>query len=141
VQAFYTPEEVADRLRLHVKTVRQFLRDGRLRGTRVGKQYRISRRDLQDFAGGTGGTAPDPMVRQRYAEASSVVHIDAIDSATANRVTNTLMAALAGDDPEREPVRLDSIYDEERARLKLIISGDVESTAGLLKIINTLLED
>lgn len=137
-QDFYTPEEVAERLRLHVKTVRQFLRDGRLRGARVGKQYRIARADLQAFA---GGAAHGPPTRRRRAEVMSTIRIDAIDPAAFSRITNTLMAALAGDAPEREPVRLESAYDEQRAQLTLTITGDVDTTARLLKLIHVLMED
>ncbi|MGW4164133.1 helix-turn-helix domain-containing protein, partial [Streptomyces sp. NPDC004788] len=51
MQELYTVEQVADLLGLHVKTVRGYVRDGRLRATRVGRQYRITRADLEEFTG------------------------------------------------------------------------------------------
>ena len=44
-------EQVAERLGLHVKTVRGYVREGRLKAVRIGKQYRISRQDLEALTG------------------------------------------------------------------------------------------
>ena len=44
-------EQVAERLGLHVKTVRNYVRDGRLKAVRIGKQYRIARADLEALTG------------------------------------------------------------------------------------------
>ena len=38
----YSVEAVAERLGVHVRTVRRYLREGRLRGTKIGKQYRVA---------------------------------------------------------------------------------------------------
>jgi hypothetical protein len=38
------------------------------------------------------------------------------------------------------PVRVDSIYDETRARLKIIITGGVPTTVGLLQLVHLYLE-
>jgi excisionase family DNA binding protein len=47
----YSAEEVAEQLGLHVRTVRGYVRDGRLRAVRIGKQYRITREDIEAFVG------------------------------------------------------------------------------------------
>ena len=39
----YTADEVAERLNLHVKTIRRYIRDGRLKAKRIGKEYRVTR--------------------------------------------------------------------------------------------------
>ena len=41
-QEMYSVEQVADLLGLHVRTVRGYVRDGRLKAVRIGKQYRIA---------------------------------------------------------------------------------------------------
>ncbi len=45
-------EQVADLLGLHVKTVRGFVHDGRLKAVRIGKQYRISGEGVEISSGG-----------------------------------------------------------------------------------------
>ena len=44
-----TPPQVAERLQVKVFTVTQWLRIGYLRGFKVGKEWRISARDLDIF--------------------------------------------------------------------------------------------
>ncbi len=44
-----TVEEVADELRVHPETVRQWIRDGELIALDISKEYRILRSDLEAF--------------------------------------------------------------------------------------------
>ena len=44
-----TPPQVARRLQVNERTVTQWLRKGHLRGFKVGKEWRISPRDLKAF--------------------------------------------------------------------------------------------
>lgn len=133
IDDFCTVTEVAERLKLHPKTVLQFVRDGRLRATRIGKQYRISRSDLDAFT----GTQP-VIARHRTSEVSSIVHIDAIGAEHAGRIATHLLAALKGRCADDAVARLDTIYYEEQAKLKIIISGGIETTAYLLGLIPVL---
>src|SRR3954471_18306169 len=94
-QELYSVEQVANRLGLHVRTVRNYVRDGRLKAVRIGKQYRIARGDLDALTGqAVSPTHPaaDDTTRP-HAEVSSIVQIESIDFAAAGRVTNALMAA------------------------------------------------
>jgi len=50
-QDLYSVERVADLLNLHVRTVRNYVREGRLKAVRIGKQYRIAREDLEAMTG------------------------------------------------------------------------------------------
>ena len=68
------------------------------------------------------------------------MQIEAISFDAASRVTNTLLAAaksrLEGDDP----LRVDTIYDQERARLKVILSGSIATATSLLKFMSAYLD-
>lgn len=44
-----TVEEIAEELRVHAETVRQWIRDGELDAFDTGRGYRISRADLDEF--------------------------------------------------------------------------------------------
>ena len=96
-QLLYSVEQVAQRLGLHVKTVRGYVREGRLKAVRIGKQYRIAREDFEALTGqARGGADPDTVRRQRHVEASSIVEIDPIGPDDASRITNSLLAAAKG---------------------------------------------
>ncbi|GIH27683.1 MerR family transcriptional regulator [Acrocarpospora phusangensis] len=141
-QAPYSVEQVADLLGLHVKTVRGYVRDGKLKAVRIGKQYRIAREDLEAFTGRpVEPPARETARRHRHAEVSTVVRIDAIGRAAVDRLTVTL-TALGGSGPrDGVPLRIESIYDEERAALRIVILGGLEDSAELLRIIATLAKE
>ncbi|MGW2664680.1 helix-turn-helix domain-containing protein [Nocardia tengchongensis] len=134
----YSVEEVAERLGLHVRTVRGYVRDGKLPATRIGKQYRITRADLEAF---TGLPAPEgrSVARQRYSEVSSIIEVDAADPAIADRVSTLLTAAAGTRTGEGQPLRVQTFYDRERARLKVILVGGLGDTARLLEYMEGVL--
>lgn len=45
----YTPEEVSNILKINIQTVRKYLRTGKLKGAKFGKQWRISEKQLEEF--------------------------------------------------------------------------------------------
>jgi len=46
---FLTAQEVADYLRTTLRTVRELIKTGKLKGIKVGKEYRISKRALDAY--------------------------------------------------------------------------------------------
>jgi excisionase family DNA binding protein len=132
-QELYSVEQVADRLGLHVRTIRNYVRDGRLKAVRIGKQYRIAREDLESFTGMSVG--PEP-AGDRRVEVSSIVQVDAIDTAGAERMTAHLTAWI--DQNGLGQLRVESAYDVDRGTLKLIVLGDPVTTAELLRLIGLL---
>ena len=137
-QELYSAEEVAALLGLHVKTVRAWLREGKLKAVRLGKQYRIARADLEAL---TGPLSPVDVRRTRHVEVASVVSADAVSRETADRATTMLTAAVKGRPKDDASVRIDTSYDPERARLKVIVSGSLETTAVLLSALDAILKD
>jgi excisionase family DNA binding protein len=138
-QDLYSVEQVAELLGLHVKTVRHYVRDGKLKAVRIGKQYRITRADLEALTGQSAAALDRPPVRRhRHVEVSSVIDVDAVSKDSAYRITTMLTASVGGRPENDARVRIDTIYDEERARLKIIISGSMETTQALLRAIEML---
>jgi hypothetical protein len=76
----------------------------------------------------------------RRVEVSSIVEVEAIGFDAASRVTNTLMAAAKGRSEGDGPLRIHTIHDRDRSRLKVILIGSIAATTSLLKLIATLLE-
>ena len=141
-EAMYSIEQVAERLGLHVKTVRNYVREGRLKAIRIGKQYRIGAADLATMMGRPVSTLDPPAVRRtRHAEVYSVVEVDAVSPEQSERFTNMLLgAASSRDHSEEVPMQVKAVYDAARAQLKLLLIGSIETTATLLKLINALVE-
>ncbi|GAB2932096.1 helix-turn-helix domain-containing protein [Micromonospora polyrhachis] len=131
----YSVEQVADRLGLHVRTVRGYIRTGRLKAVRIGKQYRIAQADLDALTG-----QPPPTPSRFGMEVSSIVQIDGIDRIAADRLgTLVLTSANTNHDPRR-PLRIQTIHDEDRHRMKIVILGDAASTAEVLQLVEAVLD-
>ena len=137
---FLSIDQVAAQLGLHVRTVRRYVRHGRLRAVRIGKQYRVAREALDSLTGRAPAVAAAAVAGPRQIEVSTIVQADGIDADTASRATTALLAAANGRRDPADPLRIDTIYDPARARLKVVLHGSVGTTASLLKFINAYLE-
>jgi excisionase family DNA binding protein len=137
-EQLYSVEQVAELLGLHVRTVRNYVRDGRLKAVRIGKQYRIAAADLEELL----GRPVEPARSARSAAAvSSVVDVDDVDRAMADRLSTLVMAIAANPREEDAGLRIQAVYDEGRRRLKIIILGELGTTAELFSVIGSLLEE
>jgi len=140
-EELYTAEQVAGRLGLHVRTVRNYVREGKLKAVRIGKSYRIAGEDLAALTGRPASAfAPEPVRRARYIDVSSIVEIDAISPEAAGRLMNTLVAIAKGHG-DQQPLRVETIYYEERGRLKVILTGGIGTVASFLKATEFYLEN
>lgn len=131
----YTVGEVAERLGLHVRTVRNYVRDGRLNAVRIGKQYRISREDLAALTRGRTGEAT-PAAARGHLEVSSIVQIEALTPDAAHRLSTFVTASAGSPRDSPGPLHIHTVYDKERARMKIVILGPAGATAGLLHLID-----
>ena len=139
-EQFLTPREVAEALGLHVRTVRRYIRDGRLEAVRMGNRYRVSRTDLESFIGAPAD--PDPVVDPGMeADVSCVVDLHPIGPEDAQRLTTLLTSAVqqrpTGPDAR---LRLDVSEDADRKRVKVVVSGSLTHVSTVLALVATFRE-
>lgn len=132
-QELYTVEAAAERLKLHTKTVLRFIREGRLRATKIGKQYRILRSDLDAFAG-AGATGEAPAAR-----VTAVVDIPDVDQERLRRLT-AMMLGAAGSSQHSRSMSVDIAHDPIRHAVKVIAVGTPSDVSGLLGLVDACLE-
>jgi excisionase family DNA binding protein len=130
-----TASFAARHLKLHVKTVLRFIREGRLRATRVGRGYRIVRSDLETFA----GVSADAHAFVDDTSVTSIVDIPRVEQLLAQKWARTVTAALNAPRAGGRPLRADVIYDTDRSFLKIIIVGGPDDTVKLLGLIQVWL--
>ena len=51
-----------------------------------------------------------------------------------------VMAAVNGRREDDVPLRVQTVYDEERARLRIMLLGGAQTSAELLRLVSVLLE-
>ena len=128
---FCTVTFAAERLGLHPKTVLRFIRDGRLKATRIGKSYRIRRADLDTFA----GVEPAAEPAAPSAWVTAIVQISGVDAEAARRLAIGIPAALNGRQGREGPMRADVIHDSERSELKVVLVGVPGDVATMLRLV------
>jgi excisionase family DNA binding protein len=134
-EELYTVERAAARLGLHGKTVLRAIREGRLRATRIGKAYRITRSDLDAFAGiPAAPPAPAP------ARMTSIVELSDIDAAIQHRLTVALQGSLISPHSRGEPFHLDTAYDPERRTLKVVAIGALGDVTALMQTLTAIVQ-
>ena len=113
-----------------MRTVRNYIRDGQLAATKIGKQYRIGRAELEAF---TGQPLPEPEPA-RHVEVSSIVAIDGVSPATADRLAVLLTSTGS-------PMHVQTIYDRDRCRLKVVLVGDLTGSAYTFGMIDAVVKE
>lgn len=137
----YSVGEVADRLGLHVRTVRNYVRDGRLKAVRIGKQYRISRADFEALTARPDAETPaaGAIPRVRHVEVSSIVQIESVGPDAASRLSTLITASVQAVRDTPESLRVQVVHDRDRARLKVVILGGAGDSAAVLNLIDNVL--
>jgi hypothetical protein len=93
---------------------------------------------LNALVGGGTTRSEEPIRRHRHVDVSTIVQVDVISPELVDRLTNMVMAAAKAPRDEDQPLRVDTTYDAERARLKIFLSGSVDTTVSMLNLVNAL---
>jgi excisionase family DNA binding protein len=136
----YSLEDVASRLGLNVRTVRGYVRSGRLKAVKIGKQYRVSRDSLEALTGNTDAFKnPSAPSRRRQVDVSSVVEISAVSPELASRISTLLIGAAGSNRAADAPLRVETIHDPVRGSIKIVVIGDLMAAADLFRLIQVVL--
>ena len=141
-EQLFTVDQVAQSLNLHVRTIRNYVAAGKLKATRIGKQYRIARSDLDAFTGGPGTAIEGRKVGVfGRTDATCVVQIEAISRDRADRLTGALIGAAKAPRASGALLNVSAAYDEERDSLRVVImSGDLRATADLVSMVDAIIK-
>ncbi|MEX2249308.1 MAG: helix-turn-helix domain-containing protein [Parvibaculum sp.] len=126
-----TVEEAAERLTLHPKTVLRYIRDGRLKATRIGKSYRIAGAALDAFTGVAGGKAETGI----GARTTCIVDIPDIVVDRAERLTTFLHSAAMAGTAETPPLHLETAFDPSAQAMKVVVIGSPSDVGKLLEML------
>lgn len=119
-----TVDQIAQIMDLHPRTIRRFIREGRLKAKKLGKQWRILRRDLDALLGKDTDDQGHGSRKVERIQVSAVVDIRVDDEEEAARICNSMLAATVGKGTEYGPVQYQSIYLQEERKARLMFWGD-----------------
>jgi excisionase family DNA binding protein len=150
---FYTIYQVADQLEMSHKTIRNFISDGRLKASKVGKQWRIAEADLESFMnqGESRADRPEESLTNITFElqsegtedkikVSTVLDINQQDKEQFMRLSNTLLANMNGGGFKLRGCTLNVKYYEQDRTVKIFLWGSINFIQDMLETIKILNE-
>lgn len=154
-ERFYTVDKVAEILGMHHKTIRKFIREGKLRANKIGKQWRISGHDLSSFMESNNikmsnnnevenekiefsNNSIDVKKKNNKINISTVVDINEVDMDEYRRISNMLLAVMNSKDSKVSNSTISIKYYQKENNLKLMLWGDTEFIKEMLDLISIL---
>jgi excisionase family DNA binding protein len=151
----FTVDQVARMLDLHPKTVRRFIREGKLNARKVGGQWRITRQDIETCMGGQSLSGAESTLQtipnkdqngikgniKGKIQVSAVVDVFVADKEEASRLSTCILASMHSRDPEYGAARCDSIFYEEELRVRFILWGTPAFISTMLSLLGTITTD
>jgi excisionase family DNA binding protein len=132
----HTVDHAAERLAVHPKTILRFIRDGRLRATRIGRAWRIRASDLDAFAGVPAG--PARVVGP--ARVTAIAELENVSPELSQRLATAMQGLVMAGRDRTQPLRLDTVYDPERSHLKVVMVAGALDAAVLLQSLHGFVE-
>lgn len=154
-EKFYTVDQIAEMLDMHPKTIRKFIREGKLKANKVGKQWRVTGNDLSIFTEGNKKTVfnatqiksgetytveKDDQTMIPKVRVSAVVDIRVEDKDEASRISNTLIAVLNCKDPKYGKSTVNIQHFEKDNKIRVMLWGTVLFVEAMLSSISVLTE-
>ncbi|MER0280204.1 helix-turn-helix domain-containing protein [Clostridioides difficile] len=149
-EKFYTIDQVAEILEMHHKTIRKFIKDEKLKANKVGKQWRISKEDLDRFMDVKSDENNGLEFKlNSYKElgcipkvnVSTVVDINSISNNEYSRLSNLLLALVNNPTSMSSGSTINLKYNENENRLRVMLWGDIKFIEDMLGSIYILIEN
>ena len=148
----FTVDQVAEMFGFHPKTVRRFIREGKLKARKVGGQWRIMEHDVNTFmgvedvtnrAGDRRQEVNDSIKRtkrnrKQKVQVSSIVDVFVEDKDEALRFSTTILAAMNSRDPEHGNARCDFLFYEDELKARFILWGTPSFMSTMLSLISII---
>jgi excisionase family DNA binding protein len=128
-----TAEFAADLLQVHPRTIHRYIREGRLPARRIGKSYRIRRKDLAELAG-LPDAPPAPT-----ASLTAFLDVADVGADAAKLWKRTVATATASRGPTAPHAEV--IYDAALRQLKVVVVGSPAGVTALLAQAHAWLEN
>ncbi|MCC0694653.1 MULTISPECIES: helix-turn-helix domain-containing protein [unclassified Clostridioides] len=150
-EKFYTIDQVANILEMHHKTIRKFIKDGKLKANKLGKQWRVSQEDLNSFMDVKSENedkgiefrlnASENLASIPKVNVSTVVEINNISNNEYSRLSNLLLALTNNPTSISSGSTINLKYAENENRLRVMLWGDIKFIEEMLSSISLLIEN
>lgn len=151
---FYTIDQVAEILGIHHKTVRKFIKEGKLNANKLGKQWRISPLDLERFTKSEDSIMNSESIFydeevelsnnelkfeiKNEIKVSSVIDLEGVDSEEYSKISNMLLAIMNCKNDNLQKNTINMKYSKNMNRLRVMLWANISTTKEVLEVIEVL---
>jgi len=141
---YYSVEEISRILDLHPKTVRRFIREGKIKAKKIGRAWKIHQDDFKEYAHGELDQPKQDKINYSPPGAKGRIHVSAVveihekESEEASRISNSLIAMLNSKDPSWGNARYDLIYHPEEGKARFVLYGTPAFIAAIMKFFDII---
>lgn len=136
---YYTVEQISEMLVIHPKTIQRYIREGKLRATKIGKSWRVTGHDLSVFTEENKEKASN-VTEAASCIASSVVDIGVDGKEEAIRIMNTLTAALNAKPSEYGRTSMQVQFLEYENTVRITLWGGLRFMTVMMETLTVLTE-
>jgi len=124
-ETYYSIKQISKMLGLHEKTLQRYIREGKLRAGKFGKQYRVSGDDLSAFTEAHGVSLPAEKSAPPLPKitVSAVVDIAVPSEYEADRIDTAVIAAANSKDPSYGHATVSVQRIDNGGKLRVLLWG------------------
>ncbi|SHJ29257.1 DNA binding domain-containing protein, excisionase family [Dethiosulfatibacter aminovorans DSM 17477] len=137
-ETYYTVEAISKMLEMHPKTIQRYIREGKLKATKVGKAWRVSGHDLSVFMNDSN-IQVEATERKSLADRisiSSVIDIDVSNMEEAMKISSTLTAAMNSKSEEYGKTSLSVQFLDTENKLRIMVWGNAAFMEALMSFLS-----
>lgn len=138
-EKWYTVEQISQMLRLHPKTVRRYITEGRLRANKMGKSYRVGGHDLSVFME-TEDITPSGTAEEALPaiDVSAVADITVRSRDEADRIERTLLASMNAKDQSLSGCSANIQRSANGNQVRVMLWGPLRFVTTMLEFLSAL---
>ncbi len=136
-ESYFSAEQVAEMLGMHVKTIQRYMREGVLPAARIGNRWRVSAHDLSAFTERRSDEKPkEPSEEQVMVSTVADIRVDGRNEAI--RIMNTLTAGLNSKPPEYGASNMTVQFIEPERKVRVMLWGTLQFTQAMFQYLEGL---
>lgn len=143
-EKYYTVDQLSQMLSMHPKTIQRYIREGKLKAIKLGKSWRISGHDLSRFTETNrtvaGKRSADDIAQVRV-KASAVIDIEVCGKDDADRIINSLTAAMNVKPPEYGQASLHAQFLESDNTVRFTLWGNIQFMSAIINAIEVFAQE
>ena len=150
----YSVDDIANILDMHPKTVQRYIREGKIKASKLGKAWRITEIDFKAFIQSSGLSTPSqtneanasegqekPASIHDHIKVSSVVDISVKSTDDAINIANILTATLGGKSDTYGPSTMNIQFIEPENKVRVMLWGNVKFMEDMMNFMSDYLDN